>query len=183
MTLPPLLSSVLAVAGLLIAAHTTAHAVDSISAEVAGGEAVRLVRAGAQWQWDKQWLQTDNRHVSGYWDLSLARWQGQRFQDVSGRHQNITSIGLTPVFRWQDNRRRGWYLEGGIGVHYLSELYDNDGDQLSTRWQFGDHVGLGYVFQNKMDVSVKIQHFSNGSFKKPNDGVNFAVIRLSYPLD
>lgn len=183
MTSTRLFSSLVTVSALLIAAHGTAHAVDSISAEVASGEEVRLVRAGAQWQWDKQWLQTNSRHVGGYWDLTLAQWQGQRFQDVPGRHQNITAIGLTPVFRWQDNSRRGWYLEGGIGVHYLSELYDNDGDQLSTRWQFGDHVGLGYVFQNKMDLSVKIQHFSNGSFKKPNDGANFAVIRLSYPLE
>lgn len=182
MTHTRLLCSFFAANALLLAAHGTAQAVDSISAEVAGGEKVRMVRAGAQWQWDKQWLQSTNRHVGGYWDLTLARWQGTRFEDVPGRHQNITAIGLTPVLRWQGNSRRGWYLEGGIGVHYLSDLYDNNGDQLSTGWQFGDHLGLGYVFQNKMDLSVKIQHFSNGSFKKPNDGVNFAVIRLSYPL-
>jgi len=64
----------------------------------------------------------------------------------------------------------------------LSELYDNNDRKLSTAFQFGDHVGIGYVFQNNLDLGLKVQHFSNGSIKQPNQGINFGVVRVSYPL-
>ena len=82
----------------------------------------------------------------------------------------------------QHDSLRGWYAEAGIGAHVLSALYDNGGKQLATRFQFGDHVGAGYVFANGAELGLSVQHFSNGGIKKPNDGVNFAILRLRYPL-
>jgi lipid A 3-O-deacylase len=35
---------------------------------------------------------------------------------------------------------------------------------------------------NNLDLGLKLQHFSNGGIKDPNDGVNFAVVRISYPF-
>jgi lipid A 3-O-deacylase len=162
--------------------HSGAHAVDSISAEWATGDKTRMARVGLQWQWDKKWFQSNGTHVGGYWDLTAARWRGDHYQGTPGAIQNIYDIGFTPVFRFQRDTLVGPYVEGGIGAHYLSRLYDNNGDQLSTRFEFGDHLGIGYVFSNKLDIGLKIQHFSNGSIKQPNDGVNFAVIRVSYPF-
>jgi lipid A 3-O-deacylase len=68
----------------------------------------------------------------------------------------------------------------GIGMHYLPSTYDNNGRQLSDDFQFGSHLGVSYVFGNRVDIGLRIQHISNGGIKEPNDGVNFAVIRAGY---
>lgn len=157
-------------------------AADSASIEFGTGDKTKMVRLGAQWKWDSKWWQSNGTHIGGYWDFTLAQWRGNRFRNVPGNRQDITAVGITPVFRWQNDSLKGFYAEAGIGAHLLSELYDNNDQQLSTRYQFGDHIGVGYVFSNNVDVSLKIQHFSNASIKKPNDGVNFAVVRVSFPL-
>jgi lipid A 3-O-deacylase len=91
-------------------------------------------------------------------------------------------IGITPVLRYQRNDGHGWYGEVGIGLHLLSDDYNNNGRELSTHFQFGDHIGAGYVFPQGLEIGLGYQHFSNGSIKKPNDGVNFTVLRLAYPF-
>lgn len=139
----------------------------------------RIVRFGVQSQWDKKWFVSNGTHLSGYWDLSLAQWRGTAYRGVAGDNLNITNIGFTPVFRFQADNKLGWYAEGGIGLNLLSKRFDNDGTQLSTNFQFGDHIGAGYVLANGWDVGMKIQHFSNGGYKKPNDGVNFLLVKVA----
>ena len=39
---------------------------------------------------------------------------------------------------------------------------------------------MGYVLANGWDIGAKIQHFSNGGYKKPNSGVNFFVVKAGY---
>ena len=166
----------------LTAAHVSVFAVDSVSVEAGVGEQVQMMRLGAQWNWGSRWFQSNGSHLGGYWDLTIAQWRGNRYQDISGQHQNLTNIGLTPVFRWQQDSKKGAYIEAGVGLNMLSDHYDNNGRRFSTRFQFGDHLGVGYVFNNKIDIGLKVQHFSNGSIKKPNPGENFVVLRASYPL-
>lgn len=170
----------LALTACTVAVHAACFAVDGVSVEAGVGEKVQMARAGVQWNWENRWWQSNGTHIGGYWDATLAQWRGTRFQNRQDAHQNITSIGITPVFRYQNDGLKGFYAEAGIGAHLLSELYDNDGRRLSTAFQFGDHLGIGYVFRNKMDLGVKYQHFSNGSIKQPNNGVNFVVVRLSH---
>ena len=153
---------------------------DSASFEFGTGTKTQLVRFGAQWGWQQKWFATNGSHLGGYWDATLAGWRGNAYQNVKGQRQSLADVGFTPVFRWQNDNKQGVYFEGGIGVHLLSKLYDNDGNQLSTHFQFGDHVGLGYVFGNKLDLGLKLQHFSNGGYKKPNTGANFIVAKASY---
>ncbi len=167
----------------LIGIHSTAQAVDSFSLEAAAGEnRTQLLRAAAQWNWDKSWFDSNGTHLSGYWDLSLAMWQENRYKNIEGKTERFADIGFTPVFRFERSNKKGPYAEAGIGVHLFSELYDNDGHRLATAFQFGDHIGAGYVFSNGLDLGLKLQHFSNGGIKKPNGGVNFAVLRVAYPF-
>jgi lipid A 3-O-deacylase len=158
-------------------------AADSISLEAGSGNKTRVIRLGAQWAWDAEWNILDNARLSGYWDVSLAYWHGTRHKDNPSSDQNLAAIGITPVFRLTPKGAYGAYVELGIGgPHVLSELYDNNRRQLSTNLQFGSHLGLGYIFSNKLDAAIRYQHYSNASIKKPNDGVNFLIFRLSYPL-
>jgi hypothetical protein len=172
----------LAALALLVSSHAALAAdtlADSVSLEAGSGPKVRMIRAGLQSDWGARWFRSNGAHLSGYWDLSLAQWRGSAHQNQPGRHQNITNLGFTPVFRYQRDDKLGWYAEAGIGVNLLSELYDNDGNRLSTAFQFGDHIGAGYVFDNKWEVGAKLQHFSNGGIKRPNSGANFVILKAS----
>jgi hypothetical protein len=149
------------------------------SLEYGSNSKLRMLRIGAQSDWPWRWFESNQRHLGGYWDGSLALWRASAHQGIPGRHQNIVNLGLTPVFRYQANERKSWYVEAGIGLNLLSERYDNDSNKLSTKLQFGDHIGAGYVFDNQWEAGIKIQHFSNGGFRRPNGGANFFVIKLS----
>ena len=155
---------------------------DSASLEFGTTSKARMVRVGAQSQWEKQWFVSNGTHLSGYWDLSLAQWRGTAYRNIPGEKLNITNLGFTPVFRFQADNKLGWYAEGGIGLNLLSKRYENDGSELSTHFQFGDHVGAGYVFANRWEVGMKVQHFSNGGYKKPNGGVNFLFLKAARPF-
>jgi hypothetical protein len=53
-------------------------------------------------------------------------------------------------------------------------------NRLSTHFQFGDHIATGYVFDNNWEVALKLQHFSNGGYKKPNTGINYIEVKAAY---
>ena len=174
--------SILVAGFMTVFVHAGAYAVDAVSFDFATGNKTQKAEFGLQWDWQRQWLQSNGTHVDGYWDLSLAQWRGTRYQSIPDATQNITDIGITPMFRFQRDSRTGLYAEGGIGAHLLSAHYDNNGRRLSTALQFGTHLGVGYAFSNKLDVGLQIEHVSNGGIKHPNDGVNFAGVRVRYRL-
>ena len=164
-----------------IAFQSTSYAVDGVSVEYGTGNSTQLVRLGAQWNWGNnwKWFQSNGTHLGGYWDLSLANWRMNHYNNTNDSG-NLVDIGLTPVFRYQRDDGKGFYGEAGIGVHLFSKLYRNNDKVLSTAFQFGDHIGAGYVFNNGLDLGIRLQHFSNGGIKQPNGGVNFAVARVAY---
>ncbi|OGB22045.1 MAG: hypothetical protein A3I66_19290 [Burkholderiales bacterium RIFCSPLOWO2_02_FULL_57_36] len=167
-------------AGVLAGLCSTSHAIDSASLEFGTGNRTDVTRVGLQWSWDRQWRKRNGTHIGAYWDLSLAEWRGNRFQNQPGNTQRFMAIGITPVFHLQNDDLTGLYSEAGVGLQHLFETYDNNGRRLSTNFQFASHLGIGYVFRNKLDLGMRIQHFSNGGIKKPNGGVNFIVVRAGY---
>jgi hypothetical protein len=182
-----ILSSLAAAAALLAA--QAGHAqdslvgsglVDSVSLEGGGGEHVQLVRFAAQKDWNRDWLATSGYHLSGYWDANIAYWRANRWLDQPGNHKNLAVIGFTPVFRWEADDKLGFYADAGIGASLFSSVYRNTHRQLSTAYEFADHVGVGYVFANKLELGVRIQHYSNGGIKHPNGGVNLAMLKAAY---
>ncbi len=181
---PPLLRLLAFLPALTFSHHALASdkLIDRGSLEFGGGARVQMLRVAVQTDWERRWFASNGRHLGGYFDTSLAQWRGTAYLNVAGQRQHITNIGFTPVFRYRADKLKGWYLEGGIGINLLTEPYDNDETYLSTRYQFGDHIGVGYVFDNQWEVAAKIQHFSNGGFKKPNSGVNFLLVKLARPF-
>ena len=166
--------------GLAFFMAQSAWAVDSVSLEIGDGDYTQLVRVGLQSQWQKRWWQSNGTHVGGYWDLTFSQWRWSASPGATQSYQHLTEVGITPVWRFQSDTQKGFYSEIGIGAHWLSEYYDNNGDRFSTRFQFGDHIGVGYVLQNGMDISLKIQHFSNAGIDQPNPGVLFGVLKVGY---
>ena len=132
----------------------------SVEAGRASDGDVNLARGGLQWQGSRRWLS---------WDLSFGGW--------TGGHGPVYDLGFTPVARLG----RSPYLEAGVGAHVLSDLDVGTGRDLSTHFQFGDHVGVGLRFGN-YDLGVRLQHLSNGGLRNPNPGINFVILRLQYHL-
>lgn len=158
-------------AALALAAAIPAHALDGVSGEVGTGDrGVSMVRAGAHWGQPVRWLP---RNVTLHWELSLARWDADP--------EPIYDLGVTPVFRYSPGER-GRYLEAAIGLHYLSGMSVHPAAPFSSRFQFGDHIGIG--FRGAMyDVGVRLQHLSNAGLRNPNPGVNFVILRIARELD
>jgi hypothetical protein len=162
----------------LLLAAAPAMAVDGVAFEAGKGDGTDMGRVAFQWNSNMRFLESREWHVGGYWDLAFGYWRNNGFP---GRNEEILEVGLTPVLRLQRNDLRGFYGEIGIGWHLQSESTIGD-KRMSTLFQFGSHVGLGYRFGAKgaYDISYRFQHLSNADIKKPNDGINFNQVRLQY---
>lgn len=165
-------------AGLLMGCvQLQAHAFDAASLEVGTGNASQFVRGSLQWNFGKPLYESSNFRIGGYWDLDLAEWRSNQYMNVPGRTQNLTEAGITPTFRLQVPGSK-IFLDAGLGAHLLSHLYNNNGRRMSTAFEFGTKIGLGYNLTPATDLAVVVQHYSNGAIKEPNNGVNFASLKL-----
>lgn len=152
---------------------------DAMTVEVASGTRTQMVRIGGEINLSHKFFHSNGTHLGGYIDTSAGIWRANRWHDAVGQSRTLFDIGLTPVLRFRKDTMKGAYIELGIGYHLLSKIYNNDTYQLSTAFQFGDHVGIGYVFDNNWEFGAKIQHFSNAGIKQPNHGVNFITLKAS----
>jgi hypothetical protein len=155
-------------------APCAALALDSVSVEAGHGTGnTNLFRAGLQWHGHDNWFEHTNWHVARYIDLAFGGW--------NNGHQTVYDLGFTPVFRLE--RAKGQpYLEAAIGFHAISNLEFDSGHETSTRFQFGDHIGVGFWLDNRNDLTFRLQHLSNGGIRNPNPGINFIQIRLQHYL-
>lgn len=156
------LTSLSAVAVLLLGQALSAQAADLSLAIGQSDDAVAVYRLGSQWDWDGAWMQGDSGRLSGYWDLGYTYWQGD---ETASNH----SVSFTPVFVYEfAGETLKPYIEAGIGVALFSstELEDND---LSSSFQFEDRLGAGVRFAGQ-EIGVRAIHYSNAGLKHPNDG-------------
>ena len=163
----------------LAAAGAPVLALDGVAVEAGRGDGTDMGRVAVQWDWKSRWFQGKDWHLGGYWDLGIGYWQWR--DDAPGRNEDIVEIGLTPVFRFQPNDLKGPYVEAGIGAHVLSQTTLGT-RTFSTMFQFGDHLGAGYRFGDKgaFELGYRLQHLSNASIKRPNNGITFHQVRLQY---
>lgn len=148
-------------ASLLCSLAVPARALDGASLEAGdGSDRAKPLRFAAQWASHYRWL---------YWEASFGGW--------TGGHGRVYDLAFTPVAR----AGRSPYLEAGVGAHVLSDLDVGTGGEFSTRFQFGDHLGVGVRFgaHDRYDVGVRLQHLSNGGLRDPNPGINFVLLRLA----
>jgi lipid A 3-O-deacylase len=169
----------------LVCAVPQARAVDGMSVELGTSDSsntsVDLVQLGVQWDWSKRWALGAGWQIGGYWDLSLGYWDNDSRNRTAS---SIVDVGFTPGFRLQqsDPGALAPYLEAAIGVHYLSNSSVGSKRRFGSRFQFGDHLGLGLRFgpRHAFDIGYRYQHLSNAGIKQPNQGINFHQLRLQY---
>jgi hypothetical protein len=118
--------------------------------------------------------------VGAYWDANLSYWSAR--DDADNRRHGYAQIGLTPTLRLRfDEGRSPWFADAGVGLSLNNRLYSNENHHFSTAFNFGSHIGAGYSFgaNRSQEISVRVQHFSNASIKKPNPGENFLQLRYA----
>jgi lipid A 3-O-deacylase len=161
-------------------------AVDGASFETGrGNEGTEMWRAGIQWNWERRWFTERSWNLRAYWDLQLGRWRGPlKSGQLDAGDQEVWDLGLTPVFRLERAGRTAFwpYFEAAVGFHLLSDLNINFQRRFSTSFQYGDHIGAGIRFgpDYHIDMSLRLQHLSNGGLARPNPGINFLQARLMY---
>lgn len=122
----------------------------------------------------EQWEQRYN-----YPDVGLS------FIYIDYRNEKLgQSLALIPhynIYLTKNKEAKSqWKYQIGLGIGYNTEKYDqvenNRNNVLGTDFNFG----IAFQFQNQLQLSerwslvnsVSITHFSNGSIKKPNSGIN-----------
>ena len=103
---------------------------------------------------------------ASYWTADGSRTPGHAWQ-----------FSAIPMFRWWAGER--FYLEAGIGATLFSTTrFANE--NISTAFQFGDHVGMGFLLTPNNRIGLRYSHFSNASIKRPNPGLDTVQVSYTY---
>lgn len=140
-------------------------------------------RFSFSWDTGPLWRKEELWGLNLIWENSFAIWNGPSRPDLApDRATDLNATTTGPMFRWQ--RRQGIgnshivpYTELGVGLSWLSET-EIEGRVLSLHFQFEDKFGIGTRFgkNQQYDVAVRAYHYSNASIKRPNSGVNLAMV-------
>lgn len=118
--------------------------------------------------------------LTTYWDVFLSNWHAPALGN--GPH-DYAQIGA--IYTWHYRFDRGgspWFAEGGVGGSVMDHVYRTPDRSFSTAFQFTEVIGIGRSFgeHGEHELSLRLQHFSNGGIKKPNPGENFVRLRYTY---
>lgn len=156
--------------------HTAHYDTTSQAVGVRIGHHGIYQNASVFWQ-SPVWWSRVSQNGWGRFDLtgevSATYWDAKH-----GKPDSLWQIAFTPTLRWWPTQRP-FYLEAGFGPTLLSRTTFAD-YRLGTALQFGSHVGVGYIFNQRHQVSLRASHFSNASIKQPNDGLN--ILQLDYAV-
>ncbi|WP_255576333.1 acyloxyacyl hydrolase [Comamonas sp. Y33R10-2] len=135
---------------------------------------------GATLPWENWSLSLGSGSLRGQWDAYAGIWSSQ-LEDASRR--NIWVIGFGPSLRWRGSEGQSpWFGEVGTSLHLSSRMYRSGNVDFSTRYNFASHIGVGRNFgvNRQHEISLRLQHTSNASIKRPNPGQNFVLFRYAH---
>jgi len=164
----------------LIGFSQKALAAENFAVELGTGNLATFYQLALQKTWDSDCAQLKNYQLQILWVGSLSEINEKKYRNLSGHEHSLTILGYTPILRWQGTPDHPAYAEVGIGINYMTEKYDNNDRTMSSEFQFGDHIGVGYQFTNHFDLSLNFRHYSDAGIRMPNPAVNFVNIRLSH---
>ena len=158
-------------------AHS-ALAQDSVFATF-GGDTIFVYGVGIGWApWWSTELEND-RKLSLRGIASVSGWYA-RGHDVN---KTLVAFGLYPVLRLDMAPVADVvpYVEAAVGFNALTHTRIEN-RRLSTAFQFGEFVGVGFTFgdKNQFDLGARYQHISNADIKRPDDGLSYPSIVFQY---
>lgn len=136
--------------------------------------------------WDKSdWLWSSLPDtLSLAFEVEIGHWQTFRLHNEQAE---FTQVGVTPMLRLPltTSTRQQWFVEGGVGFHFIVPLYRNREKRFSTSFNFQDLLGIGvrYGKARRNEVVLYASHFSNADINQPNPGENFMQLRYLRHFD
>ncbi len=160
----------------LLMATTGASAQDLYSASSIGlrlGAGEHYQRAELAWESPSWWTYRfeGGSRLDLVGELGAAYWRADGSRDPG----SVWQLSATPLLRWTWSDR--YYLEAGVGATVFSHASFAD-KNLSTAFQFGDHIGIGMHLSQDSRLSLRFSHYSNAGIKRPNPGLN--ILQLNY---
>lgn len=133
-------------------------------------------RAEIAWESPSLWTY---KFSDGYGRLDLVAELGAAYWMAQGSRSpsRVWQFSATPFLRWSWNDR--YYLEAGVGASVFSRT-DFADKNLSTAFQFGDHIGVGAYLSDTSRVGLRYSHYSNAGIKRPNPGLNILQLMYTY---
>lgn len=143
------------------------------------GDGVELWRVGLQLA-PRPVATVRSWKVTLAWEAQIGQWRSRAGGAAS---RPVWDVGLTPLVRFAPPPGRRWtaFVEGAVGAHLISRNKVHRRLDMSSAYQFGDHVGIG-VRVGTIEVVFRHQHLSNASTVQPNHGANFNILRAVYYL-
>lgn len=134
-------------------------------------------RLGMSRDWNRQWLNSDRGHLTGYWDAGYTHW-------AAGTYSAAHTLSFSPVFVYRFNGEGEGprpFIEVGIGISVFSSTQVGRRN-MSSAFHFEDRLGAGYQFAGGTSLGVRAIHYSNAGLKMPNQGIESYALFVSHPL-
>ena len=140
--------------------------------QVATGPSTRAFNAGLRWNTGRRWALGDRVQAELFAEACVGRWHSTP--------TDATQVTLAPSLRLQRRDAR-WYADVGVGPSWISPVFANGDRRFSTTFNFRSHLALGYRAgrDRRHELSIRIEHFSNGGIEEPNPGLNLAGVRYT----
>lgn len=146
----------------------------SIGLRIGAGD--HYQRAELAWESPSLWshrFEGNGSRLDLVGELGAAYWHANGSRDPG----SVWQLSAIPFLRWTWAER--YYVEAGIGATVFSRTTFADKD-ISTAFQFGDHIGVGMLLTPRSRLGLRFSHFSNAGIKSPNPGLN--ILQLNYSL-
>jgi lipid A 3-O-deacylase len=138
----------------------------------------RYTRLGLQYETSSLWTHSFGGSL-GRIDLTpefgVAYWRAHDGQQPS----SVWQLSAIPMFRWWIGQSQRFYIEAGVGPTVFNRT-SFAGKNYATAFQFGDHIGMGYLLDRHSRVGVRVSHYSNADIKTPNPGMEVIQATYSY---
>lgn len=139
------------------------------------GESTMTYRLGANFDWDKSWLQSDVGRLTGYWSGAYTYWEGDK-------SSSNNSLSFSPVFVYEfAGESVKPYIEAGIGVA-LFQRTQIENNKMGSAFQFEDRIGFGLRFAGGHEVGIRATHYSNAGLTSDNDGIESYSVHYTLPF-
>ena len=133
-------------------------------------------RWGLNWESPRLWsYQPPDR--PGRWDLHAELGAADWLAHSGRTPAHDLQLSAIPIFRYWPSADSRVFYEGGVGATVFQHTHFA-GKDLSTAFQFGDHLGVGYRLSADQSISLRLSHYSNADLKRPNPGLS--TLQLTY---
>lgn len=135
----------------------------------------RYQRFGLSYETRPWWVYNTESwgQVTASTEVLAAGWRASGGRDPG----SLWQLGVTPILRWWPTEYV--YGEIGVGANVFSRTTFADRG-LGSAFQFGSHIGVGMLLNERHRLGLRYIHYSNADIKSPNQGLD--VFELTYTL-